>query len=187
MKTKIKVNDGSQLPYEAPFSRFARDFLSFAIRVLGANIKPLPVGVLIVPDDDWCSRLEHIIEPSQGLRNWKEAKAAVFYMPSTLEDRLRVAEEIQRVRPGEYDRFVDYCALVLVRRPELVGDGVQGIMDIYYGMVGSCIRLVLLAVAKSRGVGIVVDYEAPALKMLNAFFNTMTPDEFATRYAPAVP
>jgi hypothetical protein len=153
---------------------------------LVVDVDPPCVGLLIMPDDAW-SRLEHIIEPSQNLRNWKEAKAAVFYMPSTLEDRLRVAEEIQHIRPGEYDRFVDYCALVLVRMPELVGDGVQGTMDIYYGMAASCIRLVLLAVAKSRGVGIVVDYEAPALKMMNDFFSTMTPDEFAARYAPVVP
>ena len=187
MKTKIKACSGGQLPYEAPFNRFARDFLSFAMRKLGANIKSPSVGVLLVPDDDWWNRLERIIEPSQNLRNWKEAKAAVFYMPSTLEDRLRVAEEIQRVKPGEYDRFVDYCALVLLRRPELLGDGVQGTMDIYYGMVASCIRLVLLAVAQSGGVGIVVDYEAPALKMMNDFFSTMTPDEFAARYASEAP
>jgi hypothetical protein len=35
-----------------------------------------------------------------------------------------------------------------------------------------------------RGIGVVKAYEKTALSMMNDFFNTMTPDEFAARYAP---
>jgi len=185
MKTKIKVGCGSQLPYEAPLNRFAHDFLGFAIGRLDANIESPSVGVIIVPDDDWWSRLGNVIEPFQGLPNWKEATAAVVYVSSTLEDRVRLAHEIQRIRKGEYDRFVDYCALIFLRRPE-PGDKVQATTQIYYGIAASCIRLLFLAVARSLGVGVVVGYESAALKMMNDFLSTMTPDEFAARYAPEV-
>jgi len=39
MKTKIKVGDGSQLPYEVSFNRFVRDFLRFATTKLAVDVE----------------------------------------------------------------------------------------------------------------------------------------------------
>ena len=184
MKTKIKAVDGRQLAYEAPFNRFVHDFLGFAIGKLGANIEPPSACVFLVPDSGWWNMLGHLIE-LQGFPYWKEARAAVVYVPSTLEDRIMLADEIERTKSGgEYDRFVDYNSFIWVRRPELFSDGVEAATEIYYSMAACCIRLVTFAAAGSGGVGVISGYEEPAVGMMNNFCSTMTPSEFAARYVP---
>jgi hypothetical protein len=105
-------------------------------------------------------------------------------MQSTLGQRVRLATELQRIRPGEYDKFLDFVALICVRSPELDGDMSQVVVDFYYAIAASCIHLLILATASVGGIGVVKDYEKPALGMMNDFFNTMTPDELAARYGP---
>jgi len=184
MKNRLGIDSGRPLPYERPFNVFVRDFLRFVITRSAVGIEPPSACVFLVPTDEWWNTLGHLIEP-RGLPYWKEARAAAVYVPSTLEDRIMLADEIERTKSGgEYDRFVDYNSLIWVRRPELSSDGVQAATEIYYGMAACCIRLVNLATAGSGGVGIISSYEEPALGMMNDFCSTMTPAEFAARYVP---
>jgi len=183
MKTKIRANAVSGCSFEEPFERFARDFLRFATTKLAVDVEPPCAGVLIMSDDSSWESLMHAVE-LDGLHDLRGAKAVAIYMHSTLGQRVRLATELQRIRAGEYDKFLDYEALICVRSPELDGNMLQVVVDFYYAIVASCIRLLIFAKASVGGIGVVKGYEKPALGMMNDFFSTMTPDELAARYGP---
>jgi hypothetical protein len=183
MKTKIRANAVSGCSFEEPLERLARDFLRFATAKLAADVAPPCAGVLIMSDDSSWEYLMHAVE-LDGLHDLRGTKAVAIYMPSTLEQRVRLATELQRIHAGEYDRFLDYQALICVRRPELDGNMLQVTVDLYYAIATSSIQLVILAKASVGGIGVVKGYEKPALAMMNDFFSSMTPDQFAARYGP---
>ena len=183
MKTKTGADSGSQYPYEVPFTRFVRDFLRFATTKLAVDVEPPYVGPLIIPDDDSWRRLMCVIEHS-GSHDLRDAKAVAIYVPLTLAQRVRLASELQRVCPGQYDRFLDYDALICVPRPKLAVSMLQVVLDFYYAIAASCMRLVILVKVRSGGVSVVTRYDTLVLSTMNDFFSTMTPDEFAARYGP---
>jgi len=183
MKTKIRENAVSGWSFEEPLERFARDFLRFTVEKLALDVAPPCAGVLIMSDDSSWETLMHAVE-LDGLHDLRGAKAVTIYMPSTLEQRVRLSTELQRIRAGEYDRFLDYEALICVRSPQLDDNMLQVAVGLYYAIATSCIHLVILAKASVGGIGVVKGYEKPALAMMNDFFSTMTPDQFAARYGP---
>jgi hypothetical protein len=110
MKTETRANVVSGCSFVDPLERFARDFLRFTVDKLVVDVDPPCVGLLIMPDEDAWSRLVHVIEP-HGSHELREAKAVAIYVPLTLAQRVRLASELQRVCPGEYDRYTDYDSL----------------------------------------------------------------------------
>ena len=183
MKTKTRVNTVSGCSFEEPFERFARDFLRFTVDKLVVDAHPPCVGLLIMSDEDAWSRLLHVIEP-HGSHELREAKAVAIYVPLTLAQRVRLASELQRVCPGEYDRFLDYDALICVLRPKLAVSMLQVVLDFYYAIAASCMRLAILVKACSGGVSVVTRYDKLVLSTMNDFLSTLTDDEIATRYVP---
>jgi hypothetical protein len=143
MKTESRVNAVSGCSFEEPLERFARDFLRFTFDKLVVDVDSPCVGLLIMPDDDAWSRLVHVIEP-HGSHELMEVKAVAIYVPLTLAQRVRLASELQRVCPGEYDRFLDYDALICVLRPKLAVSMLQVVLDFYYAIAASCMRLAIL-------------------------------------------
>jgi hypothetical protein len=183
MKTETRANAASECSLEEPLERFVRDFLRFATTKLAVDVEPPCVGLLIMPDEDAWSRLVHVIEP-HGSRELMEAKAVAIYVPLTLAQRVRLASELQRVCPGEYDRFLDYDALICVLRPKLPVSMLQVVLDFYYAIAASCMDLAILVKACSGGVSVVTRYDKLVLSTMNAFLSTLTDDEIATRYVP---
>jgi len=186
MKTETRVNAVSGCSFEEPFERFARDFLRFTVDKLVVDVHPPCVGLLIMPDEDAWSGLVHVIEP-HGSHELREAKAVAIYVPLTLAQRVRLASELQRVCPGEYDKFLDHDALICVPRPKLPVSMLQGVLDFYYAIAASCMRLAILVKARSGGVSVVTSYDKPVISTMNDFFNTLADDEIAARYVPEVP
>jgi hypothetical protein len=175
----------SECLLEEPLERFARDFLRFTLDKLAVDGDSPCVGLLIMPDDDSWSRLMHVIEPHWSHHSG-DAKAVAIYVPLSLEQRVRLASELQRVCPGEYDRFLDYDALICVPRPEFAGSRLHVIVDFYYAIAASCMRLAIIVKAASGGVSVVTRYDRLVLSTMNDFFNTLTDDEIAARYVPEV-
>jgi hypothetical protein len=186
MKTATRANVVSGCSFEEPFERFARDFLRFTSDRLVVDVDPPCVGVLIMPDEDAWSRLVHVIEP-HGSRELRDAKAVAIYVPLTLAQRVRLAFELQRVCQGEYDKFLDYAALICVPRPKLPVSMLQVALDFYYAIAASCMQLAILVKACSGGVSVVTRYDKPVISTMNDFFNTLADDEIAARYVPEVP
>jgi len=171
--------------FEEPLERFARDFLRFTLDKLAVDGDSPCVGLLIMPDDDSWSRLLRVIEPHWS-RHSGDAKAVAIYVPLTLEQRVRLASELQRVCPGEYDRFLDYDALICVPRPEFAGSRLHFIVDFYYAIAASCMRLAIIVKAGSGGVSVVARYDGLVVSAMNDFFNRLTNYEIAARYVPEV-
>jgi hypothetical protein len=183
MKTETRANVASGSSFEEPFERFARDFLRFTLDKLALDVDPPRVGLIIMPDEDAWSRLVRVIEP-HGSRELREAKAVAVYVPLTLAQRVRLAFELQRVCPGEYDRYTDYDSLVCVPRPKLPVSMLQVALHFYYAIAASCMQLVILVKACSGGVSVVTRYDKLVLSTMNDFLSTLTDDEIATRYVP---
>jgi hypothetical protein len=186
MKTKTRVNTVSGCSFEEPFERFARDFLRFTVDKLVVDAHPPCVGLLIMSDEDAWSRLLHVIEP-HGSHELGDAKAVAIYVPLTLAQRVRLASELQRVCPGEYDKFLDYDALICVPQPKFAGNRLRVVVGFFYAVAASCMRLAIFARAGRGGVSVVTSYDKVVVSTLNDFFNTLTDDEIATRYMPEVP
>ena len=186
MKTETRVNTVSGCSFEEPFERFARDFLRFTVDKLVVDVDPPCVGLLIMPDEDAWSRLVHVIEPHSS-RELREAKAVAIYVPLTLAQRVRLASELQRVCPGEYDRFLDYDALICVPQPKFAGSRLHVVVGFFCAVAASCMRLAIFAKAGRGGVSVVTSYDELVISTMNDFFNTLADDEIATRYVPEVP
>jgi len=146
-------------------------------------VDPPRVGLITMPDEDAWSRLVHVIEP-HGSRELREAKAVAIYIPLTLAQRVRLAFELQRVCPGEYDRYTDYDSLICVPRPKLPVSMLQVVLDFYYAIAASCMRLAIIVKARGGGVSVVTRYDKLVLSTMNDFLSTLTDDEIATRYVP---
>ena len=71
-------------------------------------------------------------------------------------------------------------------RPKLAGSRLQLVVDFYYAIAASCMRLAILVKAGAGGVGVVTRYDKLVLSTMNDFFNTLTDDEIAARYVPEV-
>jgi len=186
MKTETRVNTASGCSFEEPLGRFARDFLRFTVDKLAVDADPSCVGLLIMPDEDAWSRLVHVIEP-HGSREPREAKAVAIYVPLTLAQRVRLASELQRVCQGEYDRFLDYDALICVPQPKFAGSRLHVVVGFFCAVAASCMRLVIFARAGRMGVSVVTSYDKLVISTMNDFFNTLADDEIAARYVPEVP
>ena len=183
MKTKHVI---SECLLEDPLERFARDFLRFTVDKLAVDADPPCVGLLIMPDEDAWSRLVHVIEP-HGSRELREAKAVAIYVPLTLAQRVRLASELQRVCQGEYDRFLDYDALICMPKPEFAGSRLHVVVGLFCAVAASCMRLAIFAKAGRGGVSVVTSYDKLVISIMNDFFNTLADDEIAARYVPEVP
>jgi len=186
MKTETRVNAASGCSFEEPLERFARDFLRFTLDKLVVDVDPPCVGLLIMSDEDAWSRLVRVIEP-HGSRELREAKAVAIYVPLTLAQRVRLASELQCVCPGEYDRFLDYDALICMPQPKFAGSRLHVVTGFFCAVAACCMRLAIFAKAGRGGVSVVTSYDKLVVSTLNDFFNTLADDEIAARYVPGVP
>ena len=116
---------------------------------------------------------------------WEECYVAAAYLPSTMEDRLRVMAAFQaKESPGEYDRYLDMNTLVWVRRPTGALDDVNVIIEIYTRIAAATLRLLPLITAKAPGIIVLDRPDKQASDLLIDFTNQMTQTEFANRYVP---
>ena len=181
----MKTNTISECLLEEALRRFARDFLRFTLDKLAVNGDSPRVGLLIMPDDDSWSRLMHVIEPRCPCHSGA-AKAVAIYVPLSLGQRVRLASELQRVCPGEYDRFLDYDALICVPTPEFAASRLQVVVGFFCAIAASCMRLAIFANAGRGGVSMVTSYDRLVVSMMNDFLNKLTDNEIA-RYVPEEP
>jgi hypothetical protein len=181
----MRTNAISECLLEEPLERFARDFLRFTLDKLAADGDSPCVGLLIMPDHDSWSRLMRVIEPHW--RHSGDAKAVAIYVPLSLEQRVRLASELQRVCPGEYDKFLDYDALICVPQPKFAGSRLHVVVGFFCAIAASCMRLAIFAKAGRGGVSVVTNYNKLVVSTMNDFFNTLADDEIAARYVPKVP
>jgi hypothetical protein len=169
-----------------PLERFARDFLRFTLDKLAVDGDSPGVGLLIMPDDFSWSSLMRVIEPHSS-RHSGNAKAVAIYVPLTLQQRVRLAFELQRVCPGEYDRFLDYDALICLPRPEFTGSRLHVAVGFFYAIAASCARLAIFARTGREGVSVVTCYDKRVVSAMNDFFNMLTDGEISARYVPEGP
>jgi hypothetical protein len=137
-----------------PLERFARDFLRNTFDKLAVDGDSPSVGLLIMPGDVSWSSLMRVIEPHWS-RHSADAKAVAIYVPLTLQQRVRLAFELQHVCLGEYDRFLDYDALICVPTPKFTGSRLHVVVGFFYAIAASCARLAIFAKTGREGVSVV--------------------------------
>lgn len=162
------MNTVSGCSFKEPFERFARDFLRFTVDKSAIDVDPPCVGLLIMSDEDAWSRLVHVIEP-HGSHELREAKAVAIYVPLTLAQRVRLASELQRVCPGEYDKFLDFDALICVPQPKFAGSRLHVVVGFFCAVAASCMRLAIFVKAGRGGVSVVTSYDKLVVSTMNDF------------------
>lgn len=172
-----------RVPSQSQLALFVRDFFIYAAQQNRVAVAPPPVEVMVVPELAWASSGDGIEKLGQmpAKADWLHAFAAVSYMSSKFEERLKVMQEMQAERPGEYDRLLDAQAFIWVRMPSGLTE--DAAFERHSRLATATIQLIQLVVAGGRATRVLNEPDSAANSLYKSFLLQMSPDEFAQKYA----
>jgi hypothetical protein len=174
------------MPSRSQFELFVHDLFIYAARQNGVAVAPPAVSIFVVPEWGWASSGVAIQKVGQipPDANWAHAFAAASYMPSRIEERLKVMEEMLAQAPGEYDKYLDSEAFVWVREPSGFSPSEADLagLERHSRLATATIRLIQLVAIGKPGTDVLNQSDTKAVDLFKSFMKQMSPDEFARKY-----